>query len=130
MKTRSPLSPLVHGFAALLFVSGVFADSPALQGSISRDSGAGKPGSGSPRRFGHIDLKPETANKLQDGSNGVRNSTVAQVQRALKQRGFYSGRVDGIVGVRTRAAASKFRRENGLPSSAQIDRPLLEALGL
>ena len=130
MNTRFQTSSLAHAFTALLLVTSALAESPALKKAAPEDPGVGKPGSGAPASLGHIDLKPEPAIKLQVRSNGITNSTVAQVQRALKQRGCYGGPVDGNAGVGTRAAVSTFRKKNGLPLTTRIDRPLLDALGL
>ena len=58
------------------------------------------------------------------------SSTVSQVQRALKKRGYYSGPIDGDAGSGTRAGIRGFREDNGLGSSTRIDSALLGALGL
>ena len=63
-------------------------------------------------------------------SSYVADSTVASVQRALKQRGYYSGAVDGDAGSGTRAGIRGFREDNGLAPTSAIDAPLLRALGL
>jgi hypothetical protein len=58
------------------------------------------------------------------------DSNVAAVQRALKNRGYYSSSIDGDAGPGTRAAIRSFREDNGLGSSSRIDSALLRALGL
>jgi peptidoglycan hydrolase-like protein with peptidoglycan-binding domain len=60
----------------------------------------------------------------------VGDSTVAQVQRALKRRGYYAGPVDGDAGSGTREAIRGFRADRGLPPSSRIDGTLMRALGL
>lgn len=54
---------------------------------------------------------------------------VAGVQTALKLRGFYRGRIDGLRGPLTRAAVQAFRRRVRLRSSSLIDRQTRSALG-
>ena len=52
------------------------------------------------------------------------------VQRALLDRGFDPGEVDGAMGSRTRRALDAFQRSIGLPETGQADSATLEALGL
>jgi hypothetical protein len=62
--------------------------------------------------------------------NYTGESTVAQVQRAVKKLGYYAGPVDGDAGRGTRSAIASFRYDNGLGSSTRIDSGLMRALGL
>jgi Putative peptidoglycan binding domain len=55
---------------------------------------------------------------------------IANVQAALQEQGYYDDAVDGLIGPRTRAALSNFQRDHGLPITAAIDGPTLQALGL
>jgi hypothetical protein len=55
---------------------------------------------------------------------------IANVQSALQQEGYYNDAVDGLIGPNTRAAISNFQRDRGLPITAAIDGPTLQALGL
>ena len=55
---------------------------------------------------------------------------IANVQTALQEQGYYDDEVDGLIGPNTRAALSRFQRDHGLPVTASIDGPTLQALGL
>jgi hypothetical protein len=55
---------------------------------------------------------------------------IANVQSALQEQGYYRDSVDGLIGPHTRAALSNFQRDHGLPVTAAIDGPTLQALGL
>ncbi|MFN2621815.1 MAG: peptidoglycan-binding protein [Chthoniobacterales bacterium] len=55
---------------------------------------------------------------------------IANVQSALQEQGYYDDEVDGLIGPNTRAALSNFQRDRGLPVTAAIDGPTLQALGL
>lgn len=55
---------------------------------------------------------------------------IANVQSALQEQGYYNDAVDGLIGPNTRAALSNFQRGRGLPITAAIDGPTLQALGL
>ena len=80
------------------------------------------------------DLVP--SNYFNDGNNnGSSNrfrghSVSASVQRALAERGFYRGPVDGDIGPGSRRAIAHFQEEHGLRPSGEIDEPLLRALRL
>jgi peptidoglycan hydrolase-like protein with peptidoglycan-binding domain len=53
---------------------------------------------------------------------------VADVQLALADRGYYRGRIDGIMGPQTRSAIRAFQRNNGLPVTGRLDRRLFARL--
>ena len=55
---------------------------------------------------------------------------IANVQTALQEQGYYNDAVDGLIGPDTRAAISNFQRDRGLPITAAIGGPTLQALGL
>ena len=55
---------------------------------------------------------------------------IANVQSALQEQGYYRDAVDGLIGPNTRAALSRFQRDQGLPITAAIDGPTLQALRL
>ena len=58
------------------------------------------------------------------------NPFVSAVQVALEKRGYYVGDTRGEYGAETRAAVNRFERDKGLPETATITLPVLEALGL
>lgn len=55
---------------------------------------------------------------------------IMEVQRVLAGLKFYDGTVDGLTGPRTREAVETYRKTMGLSASAEIDRQLLEQLGI
>lgn len=58
------------------------------------------------------------------------SSLEADVQRALKRQGYYSGRVDGDIGPASREAIRDYQYERGLQPTGRIDAALLRSLGL
>jgi Putative peptidoglycan binding domain len=56
--------------------------------------------------------------------------TVANVQAALQQQGYYQGEVDGVLGPQTRAALADYQSAQGLEPTGAIDEPTVEALGI
>jgi hypothetical protein len=54
---------------------------------------------------------------------------IAGLQTALKVKGFYRGRIDGLRGPQTTAALRAFRRRSRIRSSSLVDRRTRSALG-
>ena len=63
-------------------------------------------------------------------SSGSTGQTVRQIQTALKNRGYYTGKVDGIFGKMTTAAVKKFQRDYGLKVDGIVGPATLKALGI
>jgi Putative peptidoglycan binding domain len=59
------------------------------------------------------------------GQNAVR-----KMQQALSDQGHYRGRVDGVMGLRTRASIRAFQRTENLPATGQIDPQTAHKLGI
>lgn len=64
---------------------------------------------------------------LRQGSSG---GEVKEVQRRLKNWGYYSGGVDGIFGSRTAEAVRHFQRKNGLKVDGVVGKATYQALGM
>ena len=58
------------------------------------------------------------------------DQVVANVQAALQAQGYYQGEVDGLLGPLTREAIAGYQRDHGLYTTAAIDQPTLESLGM
>lgn len=61
------------------------------------------------------------------GSNG---EEVRQIQKKLKEWGYYDGGVDGIYGSKTYSAVKKFQSKNGLKADGIAGEKTLAALGI
>ncbi|MEO7724590.1 MAG: peptidoglycan-binding domain-containing protein [Chthoniobacterales bacterium] len=55
---------------------------------------------------------------------------IANVQAVLQAQGYYRGEVDGLLGPLTREALTGYQSEHGLYTTAAIDQPTLDSLGL
>ena len=65
------------------------------------------------------------------GYNGLPpDQVIANVQASLQAQGYYEGEVDGLLGPLTRAALAGYQRDNGLYTTAAIDEPTLQSLGM
>jgi hypothetical protein len=62
--------------------------------------------------------------------NLLPDQVIYNVQRALKELGYYSGPLTGSLGSGTIAAIAAFQEDNGLDATGAIDDPTVEALGL
>jgi hypothetical protein len=58
------------------------------------------------------------------------DQVIAQTQDLLQQMGYYRGEVDGLLGPLTREALAAYQADNGLTTTAAIDEPTLDSLGL
>lgn len=61
---------------------------------------------------------------------GDRGEDVKEVQRKLKQWGYYSGSIDGIYGSGTKEAVMYFQRKNGLTADGICGNATYAALGI
>ena len=68
-----------------------------------------------------------TAAVLRQGSTG---GEVKEVQRRLKNWGYYSGSVDGIFGSGTKKAVISFQKKNGLTADGVVGKATYKALGM
>ncbi len=65
------------------------------------------------------------------GYNGLPpDQVVANVQAALQAQGYYQGEVDGLLGPLTREAIAGYQSDHGLYTTATIDQPTLQSLGM
>lgn len=60
---------------------------------------------------------------------GCSGEKVAAVQRRLKEKGIYSGEINGSYDFATRKAVKAFQSENGIESSGEADYETVTALG-
>lgn len=103
---------LVIGAAALVLLGGAAAGGTAL--ALARV----------PEETALVAV--ETA-VLRQGSTG---SEVQEVQRRLRNWGYYSGAVDGIFGAGTRRAVIAFQQKNGLTADGVVGMATYKALGM
>ena len=58
------------------------------------------------------------------------DQVIANVQAALQSEGYYTGEVDGMLGPLTRSALAAYQADHGLYTTAAIDQPTLNSLGM
>jgi Putative peptidoglycan binding domain len=58
------------------------------------------------------------------------DQVIADVQAELQDMGYYRGEVDGLLGPLTREALTAYQADQGLATTAAIDEPTLDSLGL
>lgn len=61
---------------------------------------------------------------------GSTGKEVTEIQRVLKQKGYYNDKIDGIYGTKTRNAVIAFQKANGLESDGIVGQKTLKKLGL
>ena len=62
--------------------------------------------------------------------NLLPDEVIINVQRALKERGYYAGDLNGSLGVDTRQALSAYQQDFGLDTTGAVDEATVRALGL
>ncbi len=60
------------------------------------------------------------AGEMAAGAGASEKPTAKQIQQALKNAGFYTGKVDGTVGPKTRKAIEAFQSQNGLKADGKV----------
>jgi len=58
------------------------------------------------------------------------DKVIADVQAVLQEMGYYTGEVDGLLGPLTREALTAYQNDQGLATTAAIDQPTLDSLGM
>ena len=53
---------------------------------------------------------------------------VAAAQQRLKDRGYYSGPIDGVIGAATESALRAYQRDRGLKLTGRLDSPTVRSL--
>ncbi len=75
---------------------------------------------------------PQAAGDMAVGVSAVTDvsskPTPKQVQQALKAAGFYSGKIDGTVGPKTKKAIEAFQSQNGLKADGKVGAKTWKAL--
>lgn len=61
---------------------------------------------------------------------GSTGKEVSDIQKRLKEWGYYNGAVDGIFGTATRNAVIKFQKANGLEADGIVGKKTLEKMGI
>ena len=67
------------------------------------------------------------ADLYKKGSSGA---VVTEIQKRLKDWGYYSGEADGVFGSKTEEAVKFFQKKNGLTADGQVGNQTLAALGI
>ena len=60
----------------------------------------------------------------------LRQNDVRNMQQALFNRGHYRGKVDGVMGLRTRESIRAFQKTENLPATGKLDSQTAHKLGI
>jgi peptidoglycan hydrolase-like protein with peptidoglycan-binding domain len=80
---------------------------------------------GDPRNPSSQDTMSQSS---EHSANVQSSSTVREAQQALKDKGFDTGPIDGVMGPKTSAALKEFQESQGLKTSGQLDAQTRAAL--
>src|SRR4029450_12560759 len=76
-------------------------------------------------------LDSQTASALSETANATVMTPAVAVrtaQRQLKERGYYTGPVDGVIGPATENALRAYQRDRGLKVTGRLDSPTVRSL--
>ncbi len=63
---------------------------------------------------------PQTTGEMATGAETTDKPTPKQIQQALKNAGFYAGKIDGNIGPKTKKAIEAFQAQNGLKADGKV----------
>ena len=63
---------------------------------------------------------PSEMAAVADVGGSIEKPTAKQIQTALKNAGFYTGKVDGDIGPKTKRAIEAFQSQNGLKADGKV----------
>ena len=79
---------------------------------------------------GKLDSPTVRALDSERGSTAARTPAmdIRSAQQELKDRGYYSGPVDGVIGAATESALRAYQRDRGLQVTGRLDAPTVRSL--
>ena len=105
----------VSALACVALSGGVFAATGVRKAAVNAEIAASQ------------EIAVESVAVLRQGARG---GEVKEVQRRLKQWGYYQGTVDGVFGAATKKAVIAFQKKNGLTADGVVGKSTYRALGM
>lgn len=75
------------------------------------------------------DFFTDDADTPQENPDRDKNHIMA-AQRALRNKGYYGGPIDGIIGPKTRSGLSKYQGDSDIKLTGKLDAPTAKKLGI
>ena len=69
-------------------------------------------------------------NSGEEKSTGLHHKDIKKVQETLRDKGYYSGNVDGLMGPQTRAGIREYQKSEKLPVTGHLDAETSGKLGV
>lgn len=138
MRKKSKLLAVV-AFAGLAAVAALASGCSCMGMGSSMDSANPPMGSSSGWESSMPEIPDDTPDSVPDDNlsltaavlrQGARGSDVKEMQRRLKQWGYYDGSIDGVFGTGTRSALIRFQKKNGLNADGVAGKETFKALGM
>ena len=138
MRKKSKLLA-IGAFAGLAAVAALASGCSCMGMGSSMDSANPPMGSSSGWESSMPEIPDDTPDSVPDDNlsltaavlrQGARGSDVKEMQRRLKQWGYYDGSIDGVFGTGTRSALIRFQKKNGLTADGVAGQETFKALGM
>ena len=117
--------------ASSIFILSVFSTVFTVEGA---GVGIPAPGPGAPGPGGPTGprppIPPPAPKPEPDAPRPGPRPEVMSLQRALKEKGFNPGAVDGVLGPKTKSAIKSFQKSAGLEQSGEDNKQTREKLGI
>jgi len=85
------------------------------------DATAGVTANAVPVVVDNMEAVPQVAGEMAAGISAAADKpTPKLIQQALKAAGFYSGKIDGTIGPKTKKAIEEFQAQNGLKADGKV----------
>ena len=110
---------------AMAFIGGLFSAGLVLATSETPAAGLNSQSDTKQQQAGASEM-----GQRQAGAMKLDSKRVNEMQKALNEKGYAVGRVDGVVGPQTTNAIREFQRKEGLSTTGQPDQQTLKALGI
>jgi hypothetical protein len=120
---------------AMAFIGGLFSAGLVLATSETPAAGLNSQSDTKQQQAGASEMGQQQAGasemgQRQAGAMKLDSKRVNEMQKALNEKGYAVGRVDGVVGPQTTNAIREFQRKEGLSTTGQPDQQTLKALGI
>lgn len=135
-RNRTTMQPILDGVAEMTHITGAVPSPFVTNLLVEHSTGAYQGMPGSLRLGGAVNLSRFQENNEITFDDMVivtfveMQEQVKQAQRRLKEAGFYTGAIDGILGPNTQAALQAYQAKHGLPKTGELDEATRKALGM
>ncbi|HZS82044.1 MAG TPA: peptidoglycan-binding protein [Stellaceae bacterium] len=114
--------------AACNTMRGVGEDMTAAGHALAHSAGETKAAGASPSATVPATASGTSEPVMVQAPSNLSPETIKAVQTSLHQDGYYNGRIDGIIGPKTRAGIAEYQKSKNRPQTGELDTATLNEL--